>query len=206
MKKTSLIIALVLIIGFAGFYQFIKKQPLPNAQEALIFPEPRVVAPFSLTDNNDKTFTERDLRGVWNIFFFGYTHCPDICPNTLRIMQQAWEILDKQQKTSNLRFIFVSVDPARDTPEQLNKYITYFNPKFLGLTGSEVQITKLGEQFGIFYVKETANTSTTDYLIEHTGSVMFVDPEGRYYANLSPPFTADVLAHDILVAEQHYQR
>lgn len=205
MKKTSLIVGLILVIGLAGLYQFWQKQPLPKAEEALILPEPRVLAPFSLTDTHDKTFTERDLRGEWNIFFFGYTHCPDICPATLRLMQQAWDILDKQKKTESLRFIFVTVDPARDTPAQLNKYISYFNPQFVGLTGSEQQITKLGEQFGIFYIKATEGRAANDYLIEHTGAVMFVDPEGRYFANLSPPFTAEVLANDIIVAQQHYK-
>jgi protein SCO1/2 len=206
MKKTYLIIGLVLIVAFAGFYQFFAKQPLPEPESALIFPEPRVLAPFSLTDQHDKTFTERDLRGVWNFFFFGYTNCPDVCPATLRLMQQAWEILDKQQKADNVRFIFVSVDPERDTPENLDKYVSYFNPKFLGLTGSELQISRLGEQFGVFYVKESGAGAPDNYLIEHTGSVMFVDPEGRYIANLSPPFTAETLANDILIAEQHYRR
>lgn len=205
MKKTYLILGLVLVVALAGVYQFFVKQPLPQAQSALIFPEPRVLAPFSLTDNNNKTFTERNLQGVWNFFFFGYTNCPDICPATLRLMQQAWEILDKQHKTDNLQFIFVSVDPARDTAENMNQYITYFNPKFVGLTGSETQIAKLGEQFGVFYIKETLNGADDDnYLIEHTGSVMFVDPKGQYVANLSPPFTAEVLANDILIAQQHY--
>ncbi len=206
MKKTSLIIGLILVIGFAGLYQFWQKQPLPVPEEALILPEPRVLAPFSLTDSHDKTFTERSLKGKWNIFFFGYTHCPDICPATLRLMQQSWELLNKQQDTKDIQFIFVSVDPVRDTPEQLNKYITYFNPDFIGLTGSEQQITKLGEQFGIFYIKATEGRAANDYLIEHTGSVMFVDPEGRYFANLSPPFTAEVLANDIVVAQQHYEK
>ena len=208
MKKTYLIVGLVLVIAFAGFYQFLEKKPVTPPESALIFPEARVLAPFSLTDNHDKTFTERNLHGVWSFFFFGYTHCPDICPATLRLMQQAWEILDKQQQADNLQFIFVSVDPARDTPAVMDKYITYFNPKFVGLTGSEEQITKLGEQFGVFYVKtpgSEAQQTENNYLIEHTGSVMFIDPQGRYFANLSPPFTAEVLANDILIAQQHYQ-
>ena len=205
MKKTYLTVGLILVIALAGVYQFFAKQPLPQAESALIFPEPRVLAPFSLTDDHDKTFTERNLQGVWSFFFFGYTNCPDICPATLRLMQQAWEILDKQQKTAKVQFIFVSVDPARDTPENLHKYVSYFNPEFVGLTGSETQITKLSEQFGVFYVKETLQgINDKNYLIEHTGSVMFVDPQGRYVANLSPPFTPEILAADIVVVQQHY--
>jgi protein SCO1/2 len=205
MKNTTLIVALILIIGGLGLYKFWQKQPAPTTETALILPEPRSIAPFALVDNNDKLFTERDFKGQWDVLFFGYTSCPDICPNTLNIMQQAWEILDKQNETHDLRFILVSVDPARDTPEQLNKYVTYFNPKFVGLTGQESQIQKLGEQFGVFYIHTPNKNDPKDYLIEHTGSVMFVDPNGHYYANLSPPFTAEILAKDTLIIKQSFK-
>jgi protein SCO1/2 len=210
MKKTTLIVALIVMISLLGFYQFWKKQQpnsdVPAPQSALILPQPRAIAAFNLIDNTGKTFTEENLKGQWDVLFFGYTSCPDVCPNTLNIMQQAWEILEKENETHNIRFVFVSVDPVRDSAEQLNRYVTYFNPQFMGLTGDEPQIQKLGEQFGVFYIQTPNKNDPKDYLIEHTGSVMFVDPDGHYYANLSPPFTAELLAHDVRVVKQSYQK
>jgi len=203
MKKTLAIIAIVLGVGLVGLFQFFNKQPPAAPEHALILPEPRPIAAFNLVDNQDKPFTEQNLIGQWDILFFGYTSCPDICPATLQMMQQAWKQLEQQNATHDVRFVFITVDPARDTPEQLSNYLNYFNPAFVGLTGDEQQIAKLSEQFGVFFIKNPQENG--NYLMEHTGSVMFVDPKGRYYANLSPPFNADILTNDILAVKASYQ-
>lgn len=204
MKKTFIIIAAILGIGVGGLFQFFNKQPAPKAAHALILPEPRAIADFNLIDNKTQPFTKKKLVGQWDVLFFGYTSCPDICPATLQIMQKAWEQLGQQNATSDMRFIFVTVDPARDTPEQLNNYLTYFNPAFTGLTGDEQQIARLSEQFGVYFIKSVQNNDEKNYLMEHTGSVMFIDPKGRYYANLSPPFDANILVKETLAIKASY--
>jgi protein SCO1/2 len=204
MKKTLAIVAVVLGIGIVGLFQFFNKQPGPIAEHALILPEPRAIAPFNLVDNKGNAFTEKNLLGQWDVLFFGYTSCPDICPATLQIMQKAWEQLAQKNATNDLRFIFVTVDPARDTSQQLNNYLNYFNPAFVGLTGDEQQITNLSEQFGVYFMKNIQNGDQQNYLMEHTGSVMFIDPKGRYYANLSPPFDADILVRETLAIKASY--
>lgn len=204
MKKTLVLIAAVLGIGIVGFFQFLNKQPKAMPEHALVFPQPRAIEGFHLIDQDGKAFTEKDLVGQWDVIFFGYTSCPDICPATLQIMQQAWKELEQQKATSDLRFIFVSVDPARDTPEKIKSYLNYFNPAFIGLTGDEQQVAHLSEQFGVFFIKNVQANDQSNYLMEHTGSVMFIDPKGEYYANLSPPFDGKILAQEVLMVKKSY--
>jgi len=163
---------------------------------ATVLSEPMNVPSFTLIDHHNRPFTEKNLRGQWTFLFFGYTYCPDICPTALAILNQADKLLQEQKAQVHPRFIFVSVDPARDTAKQLADYLYYFNPAFLGVTGSEVEIQALTRPLGIAYWFAEDKDSNPNYIVDHSASILLVDPEGQLRAITSPPHYAEAIASD----------
>lgn len=154
---------------------------------------PRPLPTFSLIDHNGQPFENASLRDGWTFMFFGFTHCPDVCPTTLRMLggvQQALRDLDP-----NLRpgVTLISVDPKRDTPEQLSKYVGFFGPDFRGVTGSTEDIDGFTRQIGV----PVAITPMGDsYTVDHSGAIFLIDPNGAIRALFSPPHDAATLAED----------
>lgn len=135
--------------------------------------------------------TLEQLKGRWTMLFFGYTQCPDVCPTTLSMLAAVFEGL---QASEYPQVLFVSVDPARDTPELLSRYVPAFNPAFAGATGSEQALAPLIRHLGIVAERHPAGAAG-QYTIDHTASVFLIDPETRLKAVFSPPHdTAAVLA------------
>jgi len=131
---------------------------------------------FSLTDHNGKPARLADFRGKAVVLFFGYTQCPDVCPTTLATMRDAVALLGDDAK--RVQVLFITVDPARDTPQLLSQYVPAFHPGFLGLYADEKAIAVLARDFKVFYAKQPGSTPGT-YSIDHsTGSYVF-DPQGR---------------------------
>lgn len=131
---------------------------------------------FSLTDHNGQARRLADFRGKAVVLFFGYTQCPDVCPTTLSIMRDAMTLLGEDAK--RVQVLFVTVDPARDTPALLAQYVPAFNPSFLGLYGDDKTIAALAKDFKVFYAKQPGSTPGS-YSIDHsTGSYAF-DPRGK---------------------------
>lgn len=153
----------------------------------MLFAFPKPVADFSLLDHQNNVFNAERFRGKWTFLFFGYTHCPDICPSTLFMMSRVEEkIVKKHSKDHHTQFVFVSVDPQRDTPEQLSKYVPNFSKTFVGVSGKEKQIKKLTRQFGVAY-EIVKSPGKRDYLVNHTAAVFLVGPRGRYRAVFTTP-------------------
>jgi len=171
------------------------KQAAPEAQlSATRFPVARPLQPFQLLDHRGSRFDNQSLLGHWTFLFFGYTHCPDLCPTTLTVLNS---VAHKLAGTgSRTRFVFVTVDPQRDTPDQLARFVTYFNADFLGVTGTEDSINQLTRQLGITYQQVRDDASPDSYLVDHTASVFLVDPDGRYLAVFTPPLDADAITTD----------
>ena len=157
----------------------------------LLWPNPKKISDFQLTDQNADTFDLEKLKGHWSMIFFGYTHCPDICPTTMTLLDSVIKDLteNNEKKLSLPQIIFVSIDPKRDTQEHLAEYITYFNPAFYGLTGSEQNISSLTKQLGILYMKITNKDpgNINDYLMDHSSSILLLDPEARLVGIFSAP-------------------
>ncbi len=161
----------------------------------LLWPNPKQISDFQLIDQNAETFDLEKLKGHWSMIFFGYTHCPDICPTTMTLLDSVIKDLteNNEKKLSLPQIIFVSIDPKRDTQEHLAEYITYFNPAFYGLTGSEQNISSLTKQLGILYMKITNKDSgqnsddINDYLMDHSSSILLLDPEARLVGIFSAP-------------------
>ena len=149
---------------------------------------------FTLTGPDGELVSLDDFRGQAVMLYFGYTFCPDVCPATLVELAKASQRLGKD--ADKLQVIMVTVDPMRDTPEKLDKYVTHFDPGFLGLTGTEDEIAAAATPFGIYYEKQEGSEAT-GYLMDHTASVIVVDPEG--HLRLIYPFgtSGEDIAEDI---------
>ncbi|MBF0620478.1 MAG: SCO family protein [Magnetococcales bacterium] len=188
-----------LSIGLNYFNLNQPTQKAPEALKALLLDSPKVVPDFDLIDQAGQPFTQDNLKGQWNITFFGYTHCPDVCPLALGKMAELFtrlgEVDDPIAKTT--RAVFVSVDPLRDTADVLKEYIGYFNPDFVGVTGpSQDAVDKLAKPVGAGYIIGDKDEHG-DYVVNHTSAFYLIDPDGRFVGMIYP----DRMSMDSLFAE-----
>jgi len=157
----------------------------------LLWPDPPSIGSFSLTNGDGDAVTERNLHGRWTLIFFGFTNCPDICPTTLATLSQVYQRLQSNQDIfEKFQVLFVSVDPARDDREKLQSYVDYFNPNFIGATADDEGIKQLTGQFGVVYFK-VKTTGPADYNMNHTSSVLLIDPHLRFVGIFSQPHEAN---------------
>jgi protein SCO1 len=208
----GLAVAAGLWFGATTFRGLSKPQPLTLAQGTLLT-QPRPLADFALTDQDGRPFSLANLRGAWTFLSLGYTHCPDVCPMTLatfdaverQIAQSGGQSAGGRQVEARPRFLFVSVDPGRDTPERLAQYVRYFNPGFLGATGEESQLRALAAQLGLLYARVEGQDTAMGYLMDHSASILLVDPQGRLTAIFSAPHDAALMASDFLAIAANHQ-
>ena len=162
---------------------------------ALVPPKP--VQPFQLIDHHNNPFTLDSLKQKWTLMFFGYTHCPDVCPTTMQVLADVDKRLAKNEAElhKDTRVVFVSVDPKRDNTEQLAKYVPYFNRSFLGVTGSADQIEQLTKQLGIMYLQVKQGEG---YLVDHSASILLFGPDAKLHGIFSAPHTTDRLLQDYI--------
>lgn len=155
-----------------------------QVNRAIVFDTPRIIKDFNLLDQHAEAFTLEQLKGRWSLIYFGFTHCPDICPTTLSSLTQLQKVLneDVAEKT---QVVLVSLDPARDTPEVLKAYMAYFNPEFIGVTGEFLSILSLTQNVNVAFNKVVLEN---DYTIDHTGHLVLVNPNGHYHGIFKPPF------------------
>ncbi len=162
---------------------------LPD-QVMTLFPDPKPLTAFAFTDHENRVFDLSRLKGKWSFLFFGYTHCPDICPMTLAILARAREdIVKSTVGAKDVQFVFISVDPDRDTASKLRQYVTYFDTSFLGVTGDNAQLGNLAGQLGAAY-QVAITPGVENYPVYHTAAVFLVDPRARYHAVFAPPLDA----------------
>ncbi|WP_298721762.1 SCO family protein [uncultured Oceanisphaera sp.] len=178
-----LVAALVATAGLGGGIWYASQQN-SLTEAVVLYPEPRALKAFELTDADGQPFTEQSLLEHWSLVFVGYTHCPDICPTTLsdlaRIYPELTRLSDKVQ------VVFVSADPARDTPERLKAYTGYFNPDFVAATADHERLTPAVQQLGLIY--GIFERDQTEYLVDHSASIALVNPKGQLHASFRPGF------------------
>jgi protein SCO1 len=134
---------------------------------------------FTLLDQNGFVFTDNQLNGKISMIYFGFSACPDICPTSLNKMAEVTSTLDKYG--IDVTPVFVSLDPKRDTPEALKKYLAEYHSKFIGLTGDEAEIKKVADKFKVFFsVSAGSDASKDDYILDHTSLVYIMDKNGDY--------------------------
>lgn len=173
-------------------------------RSATVLPQFRELPSFSLKDQHGRPFDNRELVGRWTFMNFGYTHCPDICPTTLAILGSMEEQLKSSGVSAPHRVVFVSIDPERDTQQRLAEYIGYFDPGFLAATGSDAELQVLTRPLGILYAKVLTENSAMGYVMDHSASIILVDPEGRYHALFSPPHDPLTMAADFNTIVSNY--
>ncbi|HEY8509588.1 MAG TPA: SCO family protein [Steroidobacteraceae bacterium] len=159
------------------------------------FPEPKPVSEFSLVDHTGKPFTVQELRGQPTLVFFGFTHCPDVCPTTLAQLAK----IKQAAGIADLRVLLLSVDPERDTPEALSQYVHAFDPQFVGATGKPEEIEKMARRFGVAMAKVPLPGGS--YTMDHSAAIFLLDDQARIVAVFTPPFDTAKFAADLQHAE-----
>lgn len=152
--------------------------------------------PFTLVDHTGKTVTDKDFHGKKMLIYFGFTHCPDICPGSLQVISNALEQLG--DKANGVTPVFITVDPERDTPEQLASYVTSFHPRFVGLTGDpETVNTVVKKTFRIYAKKVSDKDQPNSYTIDHASLIYLMDEKGQFEKFFPHPTSADKLAEQL---------
>ncbi len=197
---TVLAVAAGVWLGAATFRDAWRAEPQSTLQQGTLLPQPRTLAPFALTDQDGRGYNNANLLGHWTFVAFGYTSCPDVCPMMLATLAAVDRALADQAEGEGTpaEVLFVSVDPERDTPERLGKYIRHFNPRFIGATGSDVQLKALAAQLGVMFARVEGEKTALGYLMDHSASILLIDPEGRFAAVFSTPHDAKKIAADFL--------
>lgn len=150
---------------------------------------------FTLTDQYGRPFRLGDQRGKVVLLFFGYASCPDVCPTTLGDWKQVYARLGDDAR--RVRFVFITVDPERDTPERLQQHLALFNSDFIGLTGTPEELEPVYEAYGVYYEKVDAPQSALGYLVNHTSSDFVIDPQGYWRLRHSFGTPVDDVVHDV---------
>jgi len=145
---------------------------------------------FSLVDQNGNRFTDADLKGKWQLVFFGYTHCPDVCPTALNDLSLALDQLGGNEKKVGI--VFISVDPARDTPEVLKSYVESFGGPIEALTGTPEAVAQAAKDYRVYYAKHPEPGG--DYSMDHSSVIYVMDPEGRFTATFTPESSPEDIA------------
>ncbi len=149
----------------------------------------RIGGAFTLTDHQNRPRTHTDFRGRYMLVYFGYTYCPDICPTALQKMISAMMQLPPEQQ-EKITPVFISIDPERDTVQQLASYVENFHPRMVGLTGTREQIAVAARAYRVYYGRAKADDSAADYLMDHSSIVFLMNPRGDYvthFTHATPP-------------------
>lgn len=203
----SAVIALVAICAIsAGWYfgqqQRSASQP-PQLAGATILPEPRDVEAFSLTDQDGTELNLDRFRDQWTFVYLGYTFCPDVCPVTLAELGRVDESLRQQESFDDVQYLFVSVDPKRDTPERLKEYVEYFGTDFMGATGDSETLESFATNIGqVFKVPE--DPQDDNYLVDHSSVVALFAPTAKLYAVFTSPHSADAIEDGFRQIRNYY--
>lgn len=195
-KKTfraTINIAVVIIVGTL----FVAR----STAEQQIVVDRSASGPFSLVDHKGRPVTDRDFRGKFMLVFFGYTFCPDVCPIDLQIISKAVDALG--EAGNRVQPIFITVDPERDTPEVLARYVSHFHPRLLGLTGTPEQVAVAAQAYGVLYIKAidaavSGDREQAQYLMDHSALTYLLGPDGRFRAAFPHSTDPNKLAAGIL--------
>jgi protein SCO1/2 len=196
MSPRNIIVAMALAIALAaGVFVAARNQAPVAPTTALALPSPKPVPAFSLLNQFGEPVDQSVFEGQWDLVFFGFTHCPDICPATLQVLATAKQTLAEQGREMLPRIVLVSVDPERDSPEILGQYIDYFGDGNLGLTGTLEEIRKLTGGLGIYFEKQPGDDE--NYSVDHSTAVLVIDPDGGFHSVFSGRHVVDNFVHDL---------
>ncbi|MCK9283074.1 MAG: SCO family protein [Rhodocyclaceae bacterium] len=198
----TLLLLVGLALAAAGGYlasRALTRGPLPAGAPPRAFTlldDERPVPDFAL-QKPQGIFTQADLTGKWTLIFFGYTHCPDVCPTAMTLLKELRRRL-ASGGTPLPQVVFVSVDALRDTPALLGQYVPAFDPAFVGVTGSDEALAPLTKHLGVFFQRNSASGDPRNYTVDHSAAIYLIDPAGRLKAVFSPPQQVERMTQDYL--------
>ncbi len=195
LSRIALVAVFVLLAVAVGFSarMFILRAGPPSA--AALSGAALFGGPFALVDQDGKTRTDAEFRGRYLLVYFGYTFCPDLCPTELQTISDALDRLG--DKAARVQPLFITIDPARDTVPVLKEYVGHFRPGLIGLTGGAPQIAAAAKAYRVYYAKVPAADGGGDYLMDHSGFVFLMGPDGGYITHFTPQTSAKQLAKAI---------
>lgn len=192
-RSVALILSLALLVGGLGVLAAVVHFTMPRGGQ-LASSTSAIGGAFTLTDQTGKPFTEKDLQGKPSLVFFGFTHCPDICPTKLMEVSEIFRAAGS--KAANVRALFITVDPARDTPEVLKNYLGSFDPRIIGLTGTQEEIDRAVKAYRAYYKR--VPTSSGDYTMDHTAIVYLMDRKGQFIGSFNTERSPEDAARELL--------
>jgi protein SCO1/2 len=204
-KQTRMLLLAILLIGIllTGIVLTLTLRQMLAAPEPVSVPgvsilsEGRELMDFTLPSSSGDPLSLSDLRGSYALVFFGYTHCPDFCPLTLAEFKQVKTILGDD--ADNLNFLFVSVDGPRDTPEALARFLGRFDSEFIGMSGDDATLLRIGPDYGLYYERHTDEGGASgNYPVDHSTASYLIDPDGKLRVIFSYSAEPDVVAENVL--------
>ncbi len=201
MNKSSIVIisAIALVIGFALSWYAHDNRPIELESGLWFGEQARALPEFELLDHSRKKLTRAQMQGKWSLLFFGYTHCPDICPISLQMLADMVKAIDDPHVTKALQVYFISVDPERDQPELLADYVTYFNSEFKGATAPIEQLTPLTRSLGIAHAFRNKSEGSLAYDVDHSSAIVLINPQAEYAGLFGAPQDALAMARDMTI-------
>ena len=195
LKNTFIAIVAVCAIGTGAWLSYQLAVPPPAPKVATVLPATAALAEFSLIDQDGEPVSTDTFRGQWDLVFFGFTNCPDVCPLTLQVLASARKELAAKGQDPLPRIVLVSVDPERDTPAIMQAYVGSFGENILGVTGDLDELQKLTKSLGVFFAK--AFIDDDNYTMDHSAVVLAIDPHGEFAALFGAPHDIDNFVHDL---------
>ena len=194
----SILVFGLVITAFVGgtlFMTLAFQGPRDVSQHATVLPQAGTLPQFSLLDQNGAKFNNESLQDQWSLLFFGFTHCPDICPATLQQLAIARSRVMQEGASDFPNIVLISVDPERDTPDVMAKYVANFGEGVTGVTGSLTELRKLTAALGIFF--EISDGENGDYTVGHSAAVIVINENAEFHALFSAPHNIDHFVDDI---------
>jgi protein SCO1 len=190
--------AIAIVAALAGVYvaRMLNQPAVPSLESGTSLPQARVLPDFNLVDTQGRPASPAALRGHPTLVFFGFTHCPDVCPTTLALLANVQkQAVQQHPAMAGIKVALISVDPERDTPEQLGSYIASFRGDLIGLTGSASEIVKATRAFGVAAAR--VDLGGGNYTMDHSAAVFVLDSRARIVAVFTPPLSAAALSRDL---------
>lgn len=194
-KLVFLIVGCFTLGAFAAFTALSYRTPATSGIAQQSVGKPDIGGPFSLTDHTGKRVTEKDFLGKHTLVYFGFTYCPDVCPTELQVMADALDKLG--DKASKVTPVFFTVDPQRDTVEQMAAYVPNFHDRLIGLTGTPEEVKSAAKAYRVYYKKVEDKDSDAGYTMDHSSIVFLMGPDGDYVAHFAHGTSPDAMANSI---------
>jgi len=200
----ALSISLVLGIYFANKSDPMVSPELINA--SYLLDQQVAIADFNLIDQNKQAFTAEQIKGEWTFWFFGFTHCPDICPFTMGTLSAVMQTLKQEHDIDNIRTVFVSVDPLRDTPERMKSYLETFGSEVIGVSSTDPELATFIKNMGIVAKLPKAVNANDNYDVMHSSSIYLIAPNNAIAALLRTPHSVDDIVYNFQQVHSNYSK